>query len=76
MARQKQQRSHFPDAKIALEEAYRDVWQVLKAHDWELEPELDKDVAETLTALCNSGVTDPRELLHRTLKFFLLAPPN
>ena len=76
MARKKQHRSHFLDPKVALEEAYRDVWQVLKAHDWELEPELDKDVADTLTALSKSGITDAQELLHQTLKLFQLAPPN
>ena len=54
----------FPDTDVALEEAYRDVWQYSRRTIGR--PELDKDVAETLTALCKSGVSDPQELLQRT----------
>ena len=57
-----------------LEEARMNVWQVLKAHGWKPEPELDKDIAETLLILAKMGVTDTRELLRRTLEHFELAP--
>ena len=44
--------SHHPRSSVvtpeALEEAHRNVWLVLKAHGWEPEQELDKDIAETL----------------------------
>ena len=43
----------FPDTDVALEEAYRDVWQYSRRTIGR--PELDKDVAETLTALCKSA---------------------
>ena len=59
-----------------LEAAFRDVWQVLEAHDLEPGALLRKEVAETLTLLAKLGVTDPRELVHRTLDCFDLDPPH
>jgi hypothetical protein len=70
--------SHHPRSSVvtpeALEEAHRNVWLVLKAHGWEPEQELDKDIAETLLILAKMGVTDTQELLRRTLEHFELAP--
>ena len=60
----------------SLEEAFRDVWQVLEAHDLEPDASLRKEVAETLTLLAKLGVTDPLELVHRTLDCFDLDPPH
>ena len=59
-----------------LEAAFRDVWKVLEAHDLEPDASLRKEVAETLTLLAKLGVTDPRELVHRTLDCFDLDPPH
>jgi hypothetical protein len=59
-----------------LEEAHRNVWLVLKAHGWELEQELDNDIAQLLVVLAKRGVTDTRELLRLTLEHFELAPLN
>jgi hypothetical protein len=58
----------------ALEEARRNVWLVLKAHGWEPEQEVDKDIAQTLMVLAKMGVTDARELLRITLEHFELEP--
>ena len=60
----------------ALEEARRNVWLVLKAHGWEPEQEIDKDVAQMLMVLAKMGVTDTRELLRLTLEHFELARLN
>jgi hypothetical protein len=55
----------------ALEQALRDVWQVLKAHDplrdWDKDSEFQKGLAEKLMALADAGVTDPQELRSRVL---------
>jgi hypothetical protein len=63
-----------------LEQAMRDVWEVLKAHnpyrDWDNDPVLKKQVALTLMALADRGVTSPQELLSRTLDCFDLKPPH
>ena len=58
----------------ALEETRRNVWLVLKAHGWEPEQEIDKDIAHLLMVLAKMGVTDTRELLRLTLEHFELAP--
>ena len=72
--------SHHPRSKVVtpetLEEAHRNVWLVLKAHGWEPEQEVDKDIAQTLMVLAKMGVTDTRELLRLTLEHFELAPLN
>ena len=59
-----------------LEEARRNVWLVLKAHGWEPEQEIDRDIAQMLMVLAKMGVTDPRELLRLTLEHFELARIN
>jgi hypothetical protein len=57
---------------VALEQALRDVWQVLQAHDpykdWNKDPELKRALAETLMALADTGVVDPEELRSRALE--------
>ena len=58
----------------ALAEAHRNVWLVLKAHGWEPEQEIDRDIAQMLRLLAKTGVTDTRELLRLTLEHFELAP--
>jgi hypothetical protein len=73
--------SHYDDAMLfALEEALRDVWQVLIAHNpyltQEADPELQTAVAETLVALADSGIRDPDELRDRTLQSLSLGRPH
>ena len=69
-----------PDILLALEQALRDVWEVLKAHDpygdWDNKPELKRQVARTLMALADTGVTQPQELRSRMLECFDLKPPH
>src|SRR6185503_11399167 len=71
-----QMASHHPRSSVvtpeALEEARRNVWLVLKAHGWEPEQEIDKDIAQMLIVLAKRGVTDTRELLRLTLEHFEL----
>ena len=54
--------SNYPRSKVVtpetLEEAHRNVWLVLKAHGWEPEQEIDKDIAQMLIVLAKMGVTD------------------
>jgi hypothetical protein len=66
----------------ALEQALRDVWQVLKAHD--PFPDGDKDgereslrkLSAKLMTLADAGVTDAQELRNRALAGFELNPLN
>ena len=68
------------DILFALEQALREVWAVLKAHDpneyLDKDGELQKAIANTLMALADSGVTDPQELRRRTLENFDFKPPH
>ena len=71
----------YDDATLdALEEALKDVWQVLKAHDpypdWQEDPEMKRALAEKLMALANSGVRDSQELRRRTLQSLCLGRPH
>ena len=69
---------HYYDDQTlhAIEEAMRDVWMVLKAHQpyrgWERDPELKSELAYHLMALANAGVLDPAELRSRALRAFSL----
>jgi hypothetical protein len=80
MASQNPPRSSDDMILFALEQALREVWAVLKAHD----PHgyLDKDdglqnaIADKLMALADSGVTDPQELRRRALENFHFKPPH
>ncbi len=68
---------YYDDETLAaLEQALRDVWHVLKAHDpypnWQGDREFKRSLAEKLMALANSGVRDPEELRSRTLQSLTL----
>jgi hypothetical protein len=71
----------YDDATLAaLEEALRDVWQVLKAHDpypdWQEDPEMKRALAEKRMALADSGVRDSQELRTKTLQSLCLVRPH
>jgi hypothetical protein len=71
----------YDDATIdALEEALRDVWQVVKAHDpypdWQEDPEMKRALAEKLMALADSGVRDSQEIRRKTIQSFGLGLPH
>ena len=80
MASQHPPRSSDDMILFALEQALREVWAVLKAHDpneyLDKDGELQKAIADTLMALADSGVTDPQELRRRTLENFDFKPPH
>ena len=63
---------------FALEQALREVWAVLKAHDphgyLDKDQDLQKAIADKLMALADSGVTDSQELRRRTLENFDFKP--
>jgi hypothetical protein len=71
----------YNDAMLnALEQALRDVFEVLKAHDPHHYSDKDRAlkmaIANTLMALADTGVTDPQELRSRTLECFELKAPH
>jgi hypothetical protein len=80
MASQNPPRSSDDMIMFALEQALREVWAVLKAHDTheylDKNQDLQKAIADTLMALADSGVTDPQELRRRTLENFDFKPPH
>ena len=80
MASQAKPTYHDESILVALEQALRDVCQVLKAHDpdrdWEKDAEVQQALAEKLMDLVDSGVRDPRELCSRMLKSFDLDAPH
>ena len=78
MASQHPPRSYDDMTLLTLEQALRDVWEVLKAHDPHhySDQDLQKAIANTLMVLVDTGVTDPRELRSRTLECFDLKPPH
>ena len=62
---------------FALEQALREVWAVLKAHDphgYLVDQVLQKAIADKLMVLADSGVTDSQELRRRTLENFDAMP--
>src|SRR6476661_7815822 len=80
MASQNPPRSSDDMILFALEQALREVWAVLKAHDphgyLDKDDGLQKAIADKLMALADSGVTDPQELRRRTLENFDFKPPH
>jgi hypothetical protein len=54
-----------------IEQALRDVWQVLKAHDpdhdWDKDSKFQQGLASTLMDLADAGVTDAQELRNMAL---------
>ena len=67
MASQHPPKSYDDSTLLALEQALRDVWEVLKAHDlcgdWDNKPELKRQVARTLMALADTGVTSHKSFV-------------
>ena len=80
MASQHPRKSYDEPTLDVLEQALREVWAVLKAHeplrDWDNDNGLKNEVARMLMALADRGVTDPQELRSRTLESFELKPPH
>ena len=73
-------RTYSDTTLFTLEQAMRDVWEVLEAHapcsDWDKDPGLQNTLAEMLLDLADSGVTDPQELRSRMLENFNFKPPH
>ena len=73
-------KTYDEETLIALEQAIRDIQQVLKArdpsHDWDRDSEFQQGLALTLLNLVDAGVTDPQELCRRALTKFDLKPPH
>jgi hypothetical protein len=80
MASESPPSSYDDEMLFALEDALRQVWEVLKAHDpypgWQSDPDLQRALAERLMTLADSGVKDPQELRSRTLETFPLTPSH
>ena len=80
MASQQPPKSHDETTLVALEQALRDVCQVLKARDpdrdWDKDAEVQQALAEKLMDLVDTGVRDPRELCSRMLESFELDVPH
>jgi hypothetical protein len=80
MASQQPPKSHDETTLVALEQALRDVCQVLKAHDpyhdWDRDSEVQQALAKKLMALADTGVRDPKELRSRMLESFDLDQPH
>ena len=77
----KQPQKRYGETTLAaLEQALRDVCQVLKAHDpdrdWDKDGEVQQALAEKLMDLADAGVRDPRELCSRMLQSFDLDAPH
>jgi hypothetical protein len=73
-------KSHDETTLCVLEQALRDVCQVLKAHDpdrdWNKDAEVQRALAEKLMDLADAGVRHPRELCSRMLQSFDLDAPH
>ena len=80
MASQAPQKHHDEATLVALEQALRDVCQILKARDpnrdWEKDAEVQQALAEKLMDLADAGVRDPKELCSRMLQSFDLDAPH
>ena len=71
MASRQPPKSYDETTLQALEQALRDVWQVLKAHDplrdWDKDTDFRRALAEKLMDLADAGVTEPQEFRSRVL---------
>jgi hypothetical protein len=80
MASQNPPESYDEATLLALEQALRDVWQVLEAHDFyrnsDRDDECKTNLARTLMALADAGVRDPQQLRARALETLDLDPPH
>jgi hypothetical protein len=73
-------RTYSDTTLFAIEQAIRDVGEVLKAHapssDWDKDPGLRNTLVEIALDLVDSGVTDTQELRSKMLENFSLKPPQ
>jgi len=73
-------RAYDDETLNALEQALREVWEVLKAHEpypgWKEDPTLKSQLAGSLMALADAGVRDPQQLRNSVLATFPLAQAN
>ena len=80
MASKAPPKHHDEITLVTLEQALRDVCQVLKAHDpdrdWNQDAEVQQALAEKLMDLADAGVRDPKELCTRMLQGFDLDAPH
>ena len=80
MAYQYPSKSYDEMTLLALEQALREVRQVLKEHDpyhdWDRDSEFQRGLASTLMDLADAGVTDPQELRSMALATFALKPSH
>ena len=64
-------KSHDETTLLAIEQALKDVWQVLKAHepyrDWDKDADFRRGLADKLMDLADAGVTEPQEFRSRVL---------
>ena len=71
MASRQPPKSYDETTLQALEQALKDVWQVLKAHDplrdWDKDTDFRRGLAEKLMDLADAGVTEPQEFRSRVL---------
>jgi hypothetical protein len=71
-------KSHDETTLQGLEQALKDVWQVLKAHDpsrdWDKDPDFRRGLAEKLMDLADAGVTERQALRSRVLAICDLRP--
>ena len=65
MASRQPRKSYDETTLQALEQALKDVWQVLKAHDplrdWDKDTEFQRVLAEKLMDLADAGVTEQQD---------------
>ena len=80
MASQQSPKSYDETTLQALEQALRDVWIALKAHDplrdWDQDTDFRRGLAEKLMDLADAGVTEPQEFRSRALASCDLRPSH
>ena len=78
MASRQPPKSYDETTLQALEQALRDVWQVLKAHDplrdWDKDADFRRGLADKLMDLADAGVTQPQEFRTKVLASCDLKP--
>jgi hypothetical protein len=74
------QKSYNDKTLLAIEQARRDVWDVLKGYDplrdWDEDPALKQVLADKLMDLADTGVTDRQDLRNGTLAILDLKLPH
>ena len=78
MASQQPPKNHEETTLLALEQALKDVWQALKAHDpdrdWDKDADFRRGLADKLMDLADAGVTEPHEFRTKVLASCDLKP--